>query len=172
MNPLHKIHARSLMSSHVLQLSPDLPVPRALELFEDHKISGAPVVDANGRVLGVLSASDVTQAERLGRSAARAQTPALVMRDGDDESDDELAEEDLLSIEAEIRRVLNAYQLAQSQRLSRETIQYGGKNTFSSGEVLRTVNDVDIKQLGDVAVANLQITTAAGSLLNFNQPLG
>jgi len=99
MNPLHKIHARSLMSSHVLQLSPDLPVPRALELFEDHKISGAPVVDANGRVLGVLSASDVTQAERLGRSAARAQTPALVMRDGDDESDDELAEEDLLSIE-------------------------------------------------------------------------
>jgi CBS-domain-containing membrane protein len=27
------------------------------------------------------------------------QTPALVMRDGDDEQDDELAEEDLLSIE-------------------------------------------------------------------------
>ena len=99
MNSLDKIHARSLMSSHVVKLAPDLPIPRALELFEDHKISGAPVVDASGRVLGVLSASDVAQAERLGRSAVRAQTPALVMRDGDDESDDELAEEDLLSIE-------------------------------------------------------------------------
>ena len=99
MNPLDKIHASSLMSSHVVKLPPDLPVARALELFEDHKISGAPVVDASGRVLGVLSASDVMQAERLGRSVARVQTPALVMRDGDDEQDDELAEEDLLSIE-------------------------------------------------------------------------
>ncbi len=99
MNPLDKIHARSLMRSQVLKLTASMPIPRALELFEDHKISGAPVVDTSGRVLGVLSASDVTQAERLGRSAARTQTPALVMRGGDDESDDELAEEDLLSIE-------------------------------------------------------------------------
>ncbi len=99
MNPLDKIHARSLMHSQVLKLTANMPIPRALELFEDHKISGAPVVDTSGRVLGVLSASDVTQAERLGRSTTRAQTPALVMRGGDDESDDELAEEDLLSIE-------------------------------------------------------------------------
>ena len=80
--------------------------------------------------------------------------------------------EDLLAIEAEIRRILNAYQLLQAQRIGRETIQFSGKNTFSSGEVLRTVNDVDIKQLGDVAVANVQLTTAAGSLLTFNQPIG
>jgi CBS domain-containing protein len=99
MNPLTKIHARSLMRTQVLKLSPNMPIPRALELFEDHKISGAPVVDSSGRVLGVLSATDITRAERLGASASRAETHALVMRGGDDESDDELAEEDLLSIE-------------------------------------------------------------------------
>jgi len=80
--------------------------------------------------------------------------------------------EDLLSVEAEIRRVLNAYQATQAQRLGRETIQYGGKNTFSAGEILRTVNDVDIRQLGDVAVATVSLTTASGSLLTFNQPVG
>lgn len=98
-NTLAKIHARSLMRTQVVKLSPNMPIPRALELFEDHKISGAPVVDSSGRVLGVLSASDVTRAERLEGSGVRAPAQALVTRDGDDERDDELAEEDLLSIE-------------------------------------------------------------------------
>ena len=79
--------------------------------------------------------------------------------------------EDLLVIEAEIRRILNAYQLQQAQRLGSETILYGGKNTFALGEILRTVNDVKIRQLGDVAVADLQLTTANGGLLNFTQPV-
>jgi CBS domain-containing protein len=99
MKPLEKIRARSLMRTQVLKLSPNMPIPRALELFEDHKISGAPVVDSNGRVLGVLSASDITRAERVSESSARAESRQLVMRGGDDESDDENAEVDLLSIE-------------------------------------------------------------------------
>jgi CBS domain-containing protein len=99
MSPLDKIHARSLMRTQVLKLSPNMPIPRALELFEDHKISGAPVVDTSGRVLGVLSATDITRAERMSESATRTDSRKLVMRGGDDESDDEMAEEDLLSIE-------------------------------------------------------------------------
>lgn len=99
MNPLNKIHARSLMRTQVLKLSPNMPIPRALELFEDHKISGAPVVDSSGRVLGVLSATDITRSERMGEGGPRGESRKLVMRGGDDESDDELAEEDLLSIE-------------------------------------------------------------------------
>lgn len=99
MSPLNKIHARSLMRTQVLKLSPNMPIPRALELFEDHKISGAPVVDTSGRVLGVLSATDITRAERMSESSTRADSRKLVMREGDDESDDEMAEEDLLSIE-------------------------------------------------------------------------
>ena len=79
--------------------------------------------------------------------------------------------EDLLAIEAEIRRILNAYQLIQSQRLGREMVQYGGKNTFSLGEILRAVNDVDVRQLGDTAVVTISITTANGDMLTFTQPL-
>jgi|RhiMethySRZTD1v2_1073278.scaffolds.fasta_scaffold233137_2 CBS domain-containing protein len=99
MKPLDRIQARSLMRTQVLKLSPNMPIPRALELFEDHKISGAPVVDGSGRVLGVLSASDINRAERVQASSAHERARALVLRGGDDELDDELAEEDLLSIE-------------------------------------------------------------------------
>lgn len=100
MKTIQKIHARDLMRTQVLKLSPNMPIPRALELFEDHKISGAPVVDTSGRVLGVLSATDVTRSERLGgQSTLQTQPRGLIARDGDDEWDDEHAEEDLLSIE-------------------------------------------------------------------------
>jgi CBS domain-containing protein len=99
MNPLTKIQARSLMRTQVLKLSPNMPIPRALELFEDHKISGAPVVDSSGRVLGVLSSSDIARADHVKESATHSQARKLVMRGGDDENDDDLAEEDLLSIE-------------------------------------------------------------------------
>lgn len=79
--------------------------------------------------------------------------------------------DDLLAIESEIRRILNAYQLIQAQRLTRETMQFGGKNTFSAGEILRTVNDVKVEQLGDTAVVTIAITTANGNNLQFIQPL-
>jgi CBS domain-containing protein len=99
MNPLTKIQARSLMRTQVLKLSPNMPIPRALELFEDHKISGAPVVDSSGRVLGVLSSSDIARADHVKESATHSQARKLVMRGGDDEHADDLTEEDLLSIE-------------------------------------------------------------------------
>ena len=99
MKTLDRIQARSLMRTQVLKLSPNMPIARAHELFEDHKISGAPVVDSSGRVLGVLSASDITRADHVKESSTHAQSRKLVMRGGDDEGDDDLAEEDLLSIE-------------------------------------------------------------------------
>jgi hypothetical protein len=79
--------------------------------------------------------------------------------------------DDILAIESEIRRILNAYQLIQAQRIGRETIQFAGKNTFSAGEVLRTINDVKVEQMGDTAVVTIEITTANGDNLQFAQPL-
>jgi hypothetical protein len=71
--------------------------------------------------------------------------------------------EDLIAIEAEVRRVLAAYMQVQADRLSREQTSFGGRNTFSQGEILRTVNDVQVRQLADVALVNIDISTADGS---------
>jgi DHA1 family bicyclomycin/chloramphenicol resistance-like MFS transporter len=51
--------AADLMKTDVYSLSPDETVARALRLFVDRGISGAPVVDREGRVVGFLSDGDV-----------------------------------------------------------------------------------------------------------------
>ena len=49
-----KVKARDLMQANVAKLDVDTPVDEAISLLEADRISGAPVVDAAGRVVGVL----------------------------------------------------------------------------------------------------------------------
>lgn len=79
--------------------------------------------------------------------------------------------ETLLTIESEVRRVLAAYQQQQLDRITKESAQYGGKNTFSAGEILSAVNDVNLTQVGDMVFVQCVITTADGDQLAFTQAL-
>ncbi len=83
-----------------------------------------------------------------------------------------VSRESLIGIESEIRRILSAYQQQQLLRLQRETIQLDGKNTFAAGEILASVNEVTVDQIGDIAVARIFITTQSGQPLSFSQPVG
>jgi CBS domain-containing protein len=53
----------SLMTRAVVTLHPDDPLAHAASVFLREQITGAPVVDADGRCLGVLSVSDLVGAE-------------------------------------------------------------------------------------------------------------
>lgn len=53
------VHARDLMRSDVITLSPELPLVEAQRVLVESDISGAPVVDEAGQVVGVVSASDL-----------------------------------------------------------------------------------------------------------------
>jgi len=79
--------------------------------------------------------------------------------------------EDLLNIEVEIRRILTLYQQQQASRIKTENIRYSGKNTYSRGEILHTVQDVDIRQSGDTAIVRISLITASGDSIQFSQPL-
>lgn len=80
-----------------------------------------------------------------------------------------LTSEKLIQIEAEVRRVLGAYQRQQLDRLNQEVISYGGKNTFSQGEILYSVEAVDVHQVADTVLVRVSITTGDGSQLSFSQ---
>jgi CBS domain-containing protein len=54
--------ARELMQSPVVALAPDDPIHVAYRLFAQEGIHGAPVVDDLGRVVGLLSSSDLLRA--------------------------------------------------------------------------------------------------------------
>ncbi len=60
-----RIQAKHVMRAPVLTLAPDDTIERALELFEDSRIGGAPVVDADGNLAGMLSLSDVARTEHV-----------------------------------------------------------------------------------------------------------
>ena len=51
--------ARNIMESHVVTVTPDTPLLSVHRLFADEDISGAPVVDEVGEVVGVVSWRDL-----------------------------------------------------------------------------------------------------------------
>ena len=52
---------QSIMTTNVITVKPETPIFDALNLLVEHKISGMPVVDDRGFVVGVLSEKDVLE---------------------------------------------------------------------------------------------------------------
>ena len=65
--------AREIMTSPVFTVSPDTPFRNVVAIMLDHGISGVPVVDADGRLLGI-----VTEADLLHKEEAPQPQPALI----------------------------------------------------------------------------------------------
>jgi len=53
--------AKSIMVRKVISVGLEMTVREAAKLFHDNKISGAPVVDANGGLVGVISQTDMAR---------------------------------------------------------------------------------------------------------------
>jgi CBS domain-containing protein len=54
----HEATARDLMSTRIIALEPGMDVLRAMQVLLDAGISGAPVVDAHGNLVGMLTQRD------------------------------------------------------------------------------------------------------------------
>ena len=53
--------ARDIMTSPVITVSPDMPVPAAAALLDSHGFTAAPVVDAGGQLIGVVNEADLVR---------------------------------------------------------------------------------------------------------------
>jgi CBS domain-containing protein len=53
------VEARDIMSRDVIVLTPDMDVQEAADLLVRYRIHGAPVVDANGMLVGMVSLVDL-----------------------------------------------------------------------------------------------------------------
>jgi CBS domain-containing protein len=56
------LRARDVMQTSVSSVAPDTPLAQVARLFVDDGIHGAPVVDETGRLLGVVSVTDLIRA--------------------------------------------------------------------------------------------------------------
>lgn len=59
--------ARDIMTSHVISIPPTTPVHEVASLLSEYRISGLPVLDDSGAMLGL-----VTEADLIGKSGATA----------------------------------------------------------------------------------------------------
>lgn len=50
--------ARDYMTARLITLTPGMEIQRAINLLLKHRISGAPVLDGEGRLVGILSKKD------------------------------------------------------------------------------------------------------------------
>jgi len=75
------LRVRDVMTREVFSLSTDQPIDRAIWSFSQNEISGAPVRDPDGKLVGVLSKSDLVDPMRAEVNAtstvADAMTPAV-----------------------------------------------------------------------------------------------
>jgi CBS domain-containing protein len=85
MKHFEEILARDIMQSDVVTFSPSTPLEQALATFEDLHISGAPVVDAYGRIVGMLSAFDVAKPEHFNAGRLEGPNENYAMSEVDEE---------------------------------------------------------------------------------------
>lgn len=58
------LQARDIMTKEVITTTPETPVSEVAALLEQHRISGVPVMDAGGSIVGVITQSDLVSRAR------------------------------------------------------------------------------------------------------------
>lgn len=64
-NVLRATKAREIMQTDLVTLSTQDPISAAISTFEEYHITGAPVVDASGVPVGVLSVADIARSDHV-----------------------------------------------------------------------------------------------------------
>lgn len=103
---LEELKARDLASGMVITVPLDLSLKGLAMVLNDNKVSGAPVVDEEGRMIGVVSKSDLV------RYSANGQTPSSEWPDyfrALDEEDIELLSEAFYTEDYQEARVVDIY---------------------------------------------------------------
>jgi CBS domain-containing protein len=89
-----KILARDIMRPDVLVLRADDTIRSAAEQLEEILASGAPVVDAAGRLVGVLTQSDIARSEHVGDDGVQARPARALAAEPPAAAADEDVDED------------------------------------------------------------------------------
>lgn len=93
------VKVKEIMTTRVITVTPDVPVPVIASLLRDNRISGVPVLDSGGAVAGLVSEYDLLA--RDGETAGEVMTASVITVTEDTDVDDVRH----LLVERRIRRV-------------------------------------------------------------------
>lgn len=96
---LNRVRARDIMKRNVFKLEPTASIEEAVTAFSEFQIGGAPVVDRNGKLLGLISASDVARPENLRAGHVDVERGDYTMGEASPDDDGSYDEEVVFSME-------------------------------------------------------------------------
>jgi CBS domain-containing protein len=85
-----QLTAKDVMTRNVITIQDDAPLSELVSLLSEHMITGVPVVDASGLLVGVVSATDVARSSARRTSNVRREVPPEFYVGGEDLYGDEL----------------------------------------------------------------------------------
>ena len=80
--------ARDVMQTGLVTLSEESTLADAVQTFEDYKITGAPVLDSFGRLVGVISAADIANTTHMDDGRLRTERGEYYLAHRADEGED------------------------------------------------------------------------------------
>jgi CBS domain-containing protein len=155
------LHVSTLMKSPVLSVKADTPLDETYQLLVLQRISSVPVIDANGKALGVVSMTDLLRIGRL-QPASLAGVQAI---DLPNEPASEHMHVGVITIAADAP-VTHAARLMAEQHVHRVYIEDAGRiaGVFSIEEVLASVRalhiDKPIESIMSHPVITLPVTAS------------
>jgi len=76
------LNAADLMTSFVVTVRPDATIEYAARLMLQYRISGLPVTDSDGTVLGIITESDLLRRAKTGTEKRHARWAVLLLGPG------------------------------------------------------------------------------------------
>ncbi|UGY17857.1 CBS domain-containing protein [Bradyrhizobium septentrionale] len=76
------MRAHQIMARHVVTVGTDTSIMDAAKLMMDHRVSGLPVVDAAGRLVGIMSEGDFLRRSEIGTRRRRARWLQFLLGSG------------------------------------------------------------------------------------------
>jgi CBS domain-containing protein len=73
------MRAMDVMTSDIITVDPDMKVQDLASLLAERGISGAPVVDASGHLIGIVSEGDLLHRAEIGTARRHRERPAVVV---------------------------------------------------------------------------------------------
>lgn len=64
-----------IMTRHVVSVAPNVKIPEAIALMLKHHISGLPVIDRQGKLVGIVTEADFLRRPELGTDKKRSPHP-------------------------------------------------------------------------------------------------
>lgn len=72
---MKKLTAKDVMNPHIISVPADWTIEELAQFFVDKAITGAPVADENGKLIGVVSTTDIARHDGLAETRMRADEP-------------------------------------------------------------------------------------------------